>query len=363
MDWEHLQARMVEAIGDLVCIESPSNNIEACRTVAEHMNGVLKQWLGEAGSVIVNNEQPLLRWGATEPNILIIGHLDTVWPIGTLDHLPWRVADGRIHGPGVFDMKAGVMMAVAAVSLLADKSGVGILFTTDEEIGSPNSRELITAACRNATAALVFEPAAGNAYKTRRKGTSWYEITFFGRAAHAGLEPENGANALLAAALFAMDAATWANPPAQTTVTPTRLQAGTTANTVPDRALLTLDVRAWEPDEQDRIDEAVRTWAPAIPDIRFTVHGGIDRMALKGESTARLFQAAQQCSRELGLGELSEAAVGGASDGNLTAAAGVPTLDGMGAAGGGAHADHEWVSLADLVPRTRIAAELINRLR
>jgi glutamate carboxypeptidase len=141
------------------------------------------------------------------------------------------------------------------------------------------------------------------------------------------------------------------------------MRAGNTPNTVPDRAVLTLDVRAWELEEQERVDEGVRTWSAPLPDIGLVIGGGIDRPALTTESTAHLFAAAQQCAEDLGYGDLTEAAVGGASDGNLTAAAGVPTLDGMGAAGAGAHADHEWASVDDLIPRTRIAAALIEHLR
>jgi glutamate carboxypeptidase len=363
MEWEVLQERMIQAIGDLVRIESPSTDRDACRVIADHTNEVIEQWLGSPAQLMTPGSQPLLYWGAHSPRVLLIGHLDTVWPIGTLARLPWRVAESRMYGPGVFDMKAGVVTAIAAISLLSSQHDIALLLTTDEEIGSPNSREAIIAACANAKAVLVFEPAAGTAYKTKRKGTSWYEIVFTGRAAHAGLEPEAGANALIVAALFATDAATWANPPAGTTVTPTTLQAGTTPNTVPDRAVLTLDVRAWEREEQSRVDEAVRTWLSPVPDVQITVRGGIDRPALTADATAALFEAAQRCARELGLADLTEAAVGGASDGNLTAAAGVPTLDGMGAAGAGAHADHEWASVTDLVPRARIAAALIEQLR
>jgi glutamate carboxypeptidase len=363
MDWEMLQDRMVHAIGDLVSIESPSSDVTACQVVAEHTNTLLEQWLGAPAHMTLPDGQPLLHWGHPEPRFLLLGHLDTVWPIGTLERMPWRVADGRMSGPGVFDMKAGVVVAIAAAQLLSDRSDIAIMLTTDEEVGSPNSRAAITAACAHAQAALVFEPAAGSAYKTRRKGTSWYEVEFLGRASHAGLEPEAGVNALLAASLFAIDAATWANPLAGTTVTPTTMRAGTTANTVPDRAVLTLDVRAWDLDEQERVDEGVRTWAAPMPDLTLRISGGIDRAALTAESSARLFDAAQQCAAALGYNELSGAAVGGASDGNLTAAAGVPTLDGMGATGSGAHADHEWASVADLVPRARIAAALIEQLR
>jgi glutamate carboxypeptidase len=356
------EAALLDAIANLVRVESPSSSAPAALLVAEHARDLLNSWLTGDARIDYAMDRPLVRWGPQEPDILILGHLDTVWPIGTLERIPWRIAGDRMHGPGVFDMKAGVVMAIAAVQSLPNTSGIGMLLTTDEEIGSPYSREAILASCAKARAALVFEPAADSAYKTRRKGTAWYDIHFHGRSAHAGLEPESGVNALIEAALFATDAATWANPPAGTTVTPTMLQAGTTANTVPDHATLTLDVRAWTQDELERVDEAVRGWQLLHADASTVVKGGIDRPALEADASRELFSLAQECARDLGLPALTEASVGGASDGNLTAAAGVLTLDGMGAAGGGAHAEHEWASVAELVPRTRIAAAVLQRL-
>ncbi len=357
-----LQDAMVEAIGSLVRIESPTSDVAACSRVADATAGLITDWLGDPALVIDHGGRPVVRWGPEQPAVLLLGHLDTVWPIGSLDRLPWRVEDEHMRGPGVFDMKTGVVMAIAATQLLTDASDVGLLFTSDEETGSATSRDLIADSISRARAVLVFEPAAREAYKTRRKGTSWYRVAFEGRAAHAGLEPEAGINALLEAALFATDAVTWANPAQGTTVTPTLLHAGTTANTVPDRAELTMDVRAWNRDEQERVDEAVRSWRLWQEGAGYQVAGGIDRPALEAEASEMLYALAVQCAQDLGYPEPPSAAVGGASDGNLTAAAGVPTLDGMGACGDGAHADHEWASVAALVPRTTIAAELIRRL-
>lgn len=349
---------MVESIGTLVSCESPTADLDACRRICDVALSVLNTWLPEPGRVEVHSGRPVVRWGDAQPKILFLGHLDTVWPLGTLNRIPWQVADGQMRGPGVFDMKAGVVIAIAALAALADPSQVGLLLTTDEETGSHASRGVIAAAITNAKAVFVFEPAAGSAYKTRRKGTSWYDITFTGRAAHAGLDPHKGVNALIEAALFTSDAAMWGNPPEQTTVTPTMLIAGTTSNTVPATAKLTLDVRAWNVDEQTRVDEAVREWKPWNSEAGMTIAGGIDRAALESHASADLFASAQVIAHDLGLPPLTEASVGGASDGNLTAAAGIPTLDGMGAVGDGAHADHEWACVAELAPRVAIAAEL-----
>jgi glutamate carboxypeptidase len=353
---------MVDAIGALVQCESPTSDLAACSAVCECAMDVIDAWLPTPSRIETHQGRPVLRWGSAQPEILFLGHLDTVWPLGTVERIPWQVDEGRMRGPGVFDMKAGVMVAVAALAQLPDPSRVGLLLTTDEETGSHASRDVIADAIAQAKAVFVFEPAAGDAFKTRRKGTSWYDITFTGRAAHAGLDPHKGVNALLEAALFATDAVTWTNPRAETTVTPTMLSAGTTANTVPDSARLTLDVRAWSADEQSRVDDGVREWNLWHPEAGMIVNGGIDRAALESIASADLFARAQHIASTLGLPPLTEAAVGGASDGNLTAAAGIPTLDGMGAVGDGAHADHEWASVSDLAPRAAIAASLAAQL-
>ena len=308
----------------------------------------------------------MLRWGPERPAILLLGHLDTVWPIGTIDRLPWTVADDRMTGPGVFDMKAGVVQAWAALRILhegsTDLTAVGLLLTTDEETGSHSSRALITDAISSAQAVLVLEPSADGALKTERKGTSGYQITFHGRAAHAGLNPERGINATIEAALFILATLTWGDEAAGTTVTPTVLAAGSTPNTVPSSAELTLDVRAWSAAEQTRIDSLVRTWQVQHPEAGVTIAGGIGRPAMELSSSQRLFDLARGVSRDLGIPELQSRAVGGASDGNLTASAGVATLDGLGALGDGAHADHEWASVAALPQRAALLAGIINEL-
>ena len=269
-----------------------------------------------------------------------------------------------VGGPGVFDMKAGIVQALAAVALLisqgVDVSAVGLLLTTDEETGSRASRGVIAAAITEAKAVLVFEPSAGGALKTERKGTSWYRIKFHGRAAHAGLDPERGINATVEAAAFVMATATWGDQGAGTTVTPTLLHAGTTSNTVPVLAELTLDVRAWTATEQQRIDAKVRTWRANHPEARIEIDGGIDRPPLESSASLELFAIAQQVAQALGLPELQSCAVGGASDGNLTAAAGVATLDGLGAVGDGAHADHEWALASAMAERAALTAGIIK---
>lgn len=363
----HDQARdllpaMVDAVEALVTIESPSEDLDACRAVVQEAVGIFEGWLPEPARIEEHGGRPVWRWGADQPRILLLGHLDTVWPMGTLARLPFTNDGSRITGPGCFDMKAGVVQGWAALAMLGltEADGVGMLLTTDEEIGSHASRALLTHASALTESVLVLEPSVDAALKTSRKGTSWYELHFTGRAAHAGLDPHKGINALLAASQMAIDAATWGDADAGTTVTPTLLSAGTTANTVPAAASMTVDVRAWTAAEQQRVDEAFRSWHPGN-DAQLAIDGGIDRPALEATSSAALFARAQMLAAALGLDSLDGRAVGGASDGNLTAAAGHPTLDGLGAVGDGAHADHEWVSVPAMAERAALLAAMLAR--
>lgn len=352
---------MVDALEALVTVESPSDDIRACRAVADEAVGIFEGWVPEPARIEEHGGRPVWRWGPDQPRILLLGHLDTVWPLGSLDRLPFTSDGTRITGPGCFDMKAGIVQGWAAIALagLSEEDGVGMLLTTDEEIGSHASRAIIAHATAQVEAVYVLEPSIDGALKTARKGTSWYEVAFTGRAAHAGLDPEKGVNALLAAADLASTCSTWGDTSEGTTVTPTLLRAGTTANTVPAAASLTVDVRAWTAAEQQRVDAAFRAWAPAAG-ATLTIGGGIDRPALEASASAALFARAEVAARTLGLPALDGRAVGGASDGNLTAAAGHPTLDGLGAVGDGAHADHEWVSVPAMAERAALLAALLR---
>lgn len=354
---------MVESTRLLVQAESPSSDLAACELCVEVAATVVSEWLGERARVEVHGGRPVLRWGPPSPRVLLLGHLDTVWPVGTLTRLPWTADEERMTGPGVFDMKAGAVQGIAALASLAHLDlaplpGVGLLLTTDEETGSLASRDLLREASSAASAVLVLEPSVDGALKTARKGTSWYALTLHGRAAHAGLDPYSGVNALTELAHLVHDATTWADPGAGTTVTPTTATAGTTANTVPDRADLTLDVRAWTSAEQHRVDLAVRGWRPQHHEATYEVGGGIDRPAMEESASAPLDALARTAADRLGIALPAGRSVGGASDGNLTAAWGVPTLDGLGAVGAGAHADDEWASVPALPERAALVAAL-----
>jgi glutamate carboxypeptidase len=268
-----------------------------------------------------------------------------------------------LRGPGCFDMKAGLVMALHAIALLPDPAGVTLLVTGDEELGSRSSRALIEQEARGCAAALVLEASAdGGAVKTERKGVSNYEVRVHGLAAHAGLEPERGVNATVEVAHQVLAVAALGDPSLGTTVVPTVLSAGTTTNTVPAGAVFAVDVRARDVAEQQRVDAAMRGLRPVLAGARLEVTGGPNRPPLPASASAALYARATVLARQLGLGELGCAAVGGGSDGNFTAGVGTPTLDGLGAVGGGAHADHEHVLVDALVPRTALLSALIADL-
>jgi glutamate carboxypeptidase len=260
-------------------------------------------------------------------------------------------------------MKAGLVLALHALALLGVPDGVTLLVTGDEEIGSPSSRALIEAEAAGCAAALVLEASAdGGALKTARKGVSLYQVRAVGRAAHAGLEPERGVNATVELAHQVLAVAGFADAALGTTVTPTALSSGTVANTVPAAGAFSVDVRMWDTDEQARVHAAMSLLLPAVPDAVLEISGGPNRPPLAASSSAALFSLASSIAAELGLAPLESASVGGASDGNFTAGVGTPTLDGLGAVGGGAHADHEHVLVGALPGRAALLAALIDDL-
>lgn len=356
---EALTDRMLDSLRRLVETESPSADPAACRACAEVAVDIMDEWLDTPATLLDHRGRAAVRWGPPTPRVLLIGHLDTVWPVGTLERLPWRVDADRVRGPGVFDMKAGIIQGIAALAALGSPSDVGMLLTSDEEIGSGTSRDLIEASAAQAAAVFVLEPSVDGELKSSRKGTSWYEVEILGRAAHAGLEPEKGINALVEAAALVTAATTWGDPEPATTVTPTTARAGVTDNTVPDRAVVGIDARAWSHDEQVRVDNLVREWQPIDPQAQVRViAGGINRPAMTASD--QLLKLAEQAARTLGLAVPGHRAVGGGSDGNFTAAIGAPTLDGLGAVGDGAHADHEWTSVEGMRERAALLATLIE---
>jgi glutamate carboxypeptidase len=264
-------------------------------------------------------------------------------------------------------MKAGLLQAVYALAALIEQGaavdGVCLLVTGDEEIGSPTSRALIEDEARGCAACFVLEGAGpGRSLKTGRKGTSGYRIEITGRAAHAGSEPEKGVNAGVELAHLILTIAGMGVPEVGTSVTPTVAGAGTTTNTVPASAYLLVDVRARTQPEQDRVHEAMLGLVPTLPGAVLTVLGEPNRPPMEVTSGAELFERARVLALRDGLGELKQSSVGGASDGNFTAGIGVPTLDGLGAVGAGAHADNEHILLDELLPRTGLLVGLLQEV-
>ncbi|PRY38731.1 M20/M25/M40 family metallo-hydrolase [Umezawaea tangerina] len=360
-----LLPEMLADIEELVVCESPSADLAAVAASADVVSRVGEKRLGVAPERIVVAGRTHLRWafGDGPSTVLVLGHHDTVWPLGSLATHPFTVVDGVMRGPGCFDMKAGVVMAMHAIAALPDRSGVTLLVTGDEEIGSPTSRDLIEEEARGRAAALVLEASAdGGALKTERKGVSLYQVKVKGRAAHAGLEPERGVNATVELAHQVLAANGLADPALGTTVTPTVMSSGTTGNTVPAAGEFSVDVRAALVDEQLRVDAALHALAPVLPEAELEVVGVPNRPPLMASASSALFDHAAEVAAGLGLPPLTRVAVGGGSDGNFTAGVGTPTLDGLGAVGGGAHAAHEHVLVAELPGRAALVSALVAQL-
>lgn len=374
MDLARMQASLPAMLADieaLVTCESPSADLAAVARSADVVARVGARLLGVAPELIVLDGWTHVRWrldgGPTR--ILLLGHHDTVWPLGSLATRQFTVDGAALRGPGCLDMKAGVVMALHAAAALQagaalrERAGVTILITGDEEIGSPSSRALIESEATGCTAALVLEAAAdGGALKTERKGVSLYRVRVTGRAAHAGLEPEQGVNAAVELAHHLLACSALSRVDRGTTVTPTFTSAGTTTNTVPATGEFALDVRLRDAAEQERVDAALHALRPVLDGAQIEVTGGPNRPPLPADASAELFARAAVVAERLGLPPLVGAAVGGGSDGNLTAGVGTPTLDGLGAVGGGAHADHEHVLIAELPRRAALVAALVADL-
>jgi glutamate carboxypeptidase len=358
-------AWIVDAIGALARLESPSADVDAL----ERCGALLASLLETAGATVERVPRPgagahlRATFGSGTRQVLLLGHFDTVWPIGTLAQMPVEIREGRLHGPGTFDMKAGlaiaILAAMAARPQLRDLR-VRCLFTTDEEIGSGSSRTLIEEEARASAAVLVFEPALpGGILKTARKGVGTFRLDVRGVSAHAGIAPADGASAILelsrqVLALHALQA-----PDRGTTINAGVVAGGSRSNVVAEHAHAEIDVRVSELAEQVRIEQALAALTPTDRRVHFDWHGGFERPPLeRGPHVQRLFALARAAGASMGM-DVREGATGGASDGNFTAALGVPTLDGLGPTGDGAHARHEHVELNTLTDRAALAAAIL----
>lgn len=360
---------MLADLEELVTCESFSDDHAAVARSGQVVAAQGRRLLDAAPRTLTLDGITHVRWTFGTPRILLLGHHDTVWPTGSLKTHPWSMEQGVVRGPGVFDMKAGLVQMFHALASLPSLDGLCVLVTGDEETGSATSRSLIEDVARRCSATLVLEPSApGGALKTGRKGVSLYDITVHGRAAHSGLEPEKGVNAAteLAHQLLALGGIAGtvnASTGPGTSVTPTVMRAGTSNNTVPAQAELSVDVRVPDATAQDAVDRLIRSLSPRTPGARLRIDGGPNRPPLTPDASGDLFALATEEAVRLGLGPLRRAAVGGASDGNYTAGVGCPTLDGLGAVGDGAHADHEHVVAATMPDRARLLARLVGALR
>ena len=307
-------------------------------------------------------------YGDGPKQVLVLGHFDTVWPIGTLSRMPLERRDGRLHGPGIFDMKAGIaiaMMAVRALAALAPAlpTRIVLLWTTDEEVGSRASRALIESEARKSEAVFVLEPSLPDGVlKTSRKGVGEFTLEVQGVSAHAGIDPGKGVSAIHELAYLITQLAPLNDPAHGSSVNAGVIDGGTRSNVIAEHARAIVDVRVARKDDAQRVDAFVRALRPRDPRARLTITGGIDRPPLeRTDGVVRLYELARDIARGLGR-ELGEGSTGGGSDGNFTAALGVPTLDGLGAVGDGAHALHEHIVIDALSWRSALLAGLIARL-
>jgi glutamate carboxypeptidase len=350
---------MLAALEALVRCESPTEDVDACRNVVRLASDIATRVLGTPAEIKEIEGRPVFWWGAQNPEIVLLAHLDTVWPHGAYQPV-WEVNGDVVRGPGIFDMKAGFLQALYALKGI--EGSVALIATTDEETGSHASRELIKDISSKAKAVLVLEASLDGKVKTGRKGTSMYQVHVHGVASHAGLEPEKGVNATTEIAHIILSLASLENTEHGTTVVPTVVHSGNTTNTVPDHAVLDIDIRSFAISELERIHAAITGITAVNPLARIEVTGGINRPPLQPTATAALYERVEKVAASIGMAPLGSAQVGGASDGNFAAAAGAQVLDGLGAVGQGAHAPHEWVSAASLEPRTALLHALIKDL-
>ncbi len=361
---------VLETAEALVALESPTTD----KAAVDRCGAALATRLEAIGGRVTRLSRPdrgdhlLAEFGCGTSQILLLGHFDTVWPVGQLDRMPLTRVDGTLHGPGVFDMKAGIAIAMLATRALLETGAplnhrIVMLWTTDEETGSESSRAAIEDEARRSTAVLVLEPSLpGGAVKTARKGCGTYHLLVRGIAAHAGIEPQKGASAVqeLAHQILIVNALQELDRGISVNVV--QASGGLRSNVIPDEARATVDVRVPTAVAAAEIEAAFRALRPVDPRTSVEASGGIDRPPLERTGLVlRLYKQAQDVARELGQ-QLAEGGTGGGSDGNFTAALGVPTLDGLGAIGDGAHALHEHVDIETLVERAALVAGLISRL-
>jgi len=363
---------LLHCLRQAVEIESPSQNKAAINRLAQFFAREFKKHGAKvhllphpiAGSAVVAEF-----WGPSrgQKPILLLGHLDTVWEVGTLAKMPFRVRGGRAYGPGIYDMKSGIVCGLWAVQALGalkvtPAGPVRFFLNADEETSSIAFRKEMLAEARRARAVLVLEPAAAQgALKTSRKGVGEFKVTVHGRAAHAGINPSAGVNAISELARQVLRIEKLARPGHGLTVNVDVIQGGTRTNVIPEVATACVDVRVPTARDRVNIENKMRALKPIHPEATLEITGGVNRPPMERKMAQALFRQARALGRQMGL-DLADAATGGGSDGNFTAALGIPTLDGLGGTGDGAHARHEHVVIRELPQRAALLAALIASL-
>jgi glutamate carboxypeptidase len=359
--------RLLKRLRELVEVESPSED----KAGVDRVGLVVGGWASELGGEVKRHSQTALgdvleiefaSGLSTNGRVLLLGHLDTVWPMGTLARMPWRESEGKIFGPGVLDMKVGVVMAleaIAAVKAIGIERPVTLLLNSDEEVGSSVSRAITERVAKECAAVFVMEPAQGLAYKTARKGVGHFDLRIEGVGSHAGVDFERGHSAVLEMARVVQVVSAFTDLECGLTVNAGVIRGGTRSNVVASECSAEVDVRIANARDASRVEEMFHALTTVDKACKLTVSGGINRPPMERKAgTVALFQQARKLANEIGI-VLEEAATGGGSDGNFTAALGVPTLDGMGAVGEGAHAAHEHIVVKHLVARTALLAGMI----
>jgi len=359
------EGRLLRRLRELVEVESPSED----KAGVDAAGALVAKWAAELGGKLKRHKQREagdvleLNFGSgNRGRVMLLTHLDTVWPKGTLTQMPWREAGGKIFGPGVLDMKAGVVMALEAVAALQELGAmrpVTLLLNSDEEVGSTVSRSVTEALARKCAAVFVLEPAQVLAYKTSRKGVGYFELRVEGVAAHSGVDFERGHSAVLEMAQLVEKISEFTDLRRGLTVNVGVITGGTRSNVVAAECRVEVDARIVKAADAARVEKMFRSLKVTDKACKLTISGVINRPPMERKpGTIALFRKARALAAEMGF-TLDEAATGGGSDGNFTAALGIPTLDGMGAVGAGAHAAHEHVVKKHLAERTALLAGMI----
>lgn len=366
------QADILTTIGELVTHETPSQDKPRLDAFA----ALLAARLAAASATVEIVEQPtrgnhvracFVHGDSSAAPALVLCHYDTVWPVGALATHPFRVEEGKAYGPGIFDMQSSLALIEHAVCTVRDLEitlprPVTMLITSDEEIGSGSSRALIEEEARRSAYVLVMEsPLPGGVLKTARKGTGTFTVETIGRSAHAGVDPYKGVNAIAEMAHQVLAIHALADREAGTTLSAGVIEGGTATNVVPARAVTQVDVRSWTQAEADRVAQAMAALTPVLPGAHVIVSGGWNRPPLERSATGALFERVREIGRGLGM-ELAEGSTGGGSDGNFTGALGIPTLDGLGVPGDGAHADHEHILVDEIPSRATLLVAMWREL-